>query len=64
MIGTIFVLVRLVYFLPTCIAAIRETNNAEFVYRLNCWLGWFPPVWCVLLIAAVAGSEINEEELR
>jgi hypothetical protein len=44
------------YFLPSLIAAARQTHNAIGVFLLNLFLGWTGIGWILALIIAVCSS--------
>lgn len=44
------------YFLPSLIAAARQTHNAVGVFLLNLFLGWTGIGWIIALIIALCSS--------
>lgn len=44
------------YFLPSLIAAARQTHNAVGIFLLNLFLGWTGIGWIIALIIAVCSS--------
>jgi hypothetical protein len=44
------------YFLPSLIAAARQTHNAVGVFLLNLFLGWTGIGWIIAFIIAICSS--------
>lgn len=45
-----------IYFLPTLIAAARQTHNSVGIFFLNLLLGWTGIGWIIALIIALCSS--------
>ena len=45
-----------IHFLPTIIAALRQSRNLLGIFLLNLFLGWTVIGWIVALIWAIAGE--------
>jgi Superinfection immunity protein len=45
-----------VYFLPSLVAAARQTHNATGIFLLNLFLGWTGIGWIIALLLAICSS--------
>lgn len=45
-----------VYFLPSLVAAARQTHNVTGIFLLNLFLGWTGIGWIIALLLAIASS--------
>lgn len=43
-----------IYFFPTICA--KGNDNEDKIFAVNLFLGWFPVVWIILLLAALIGD--------
>lgn len=53
------ILLLVIYFLPTIIAAIRSHNNGFSIFLLNLLLGWTVLGWIFALIWSFSNSRPN-----
>ena len=58
-----FILGLALYFLPTFVAAKRETENAGAVFVINLFLGWTFLGWIVALAMAAGGKKREETKM-
>lgn len=45
-----------VYFLPSLVAAARQTHNVTGIFLLNLFLGWTGIGWIIALLLAICSS--------